>query len=575
MLQDKNLRRYLKEQMVSDIKNMNSKSKNVKLNSELQNFFFNMIEDNHAVAIKIALDILKALYKKQVWNDAKTVNIIASACVHKIVKIKVSAIKFFIGSDETNEKGNDSSSDSDDEDLPSLKRVRMAMRVNKKKDVNKRLKKEEKIKFAMAKQKDKKNKKLKFDFSAIHLIHDPQKLAEKLFQGLKKTNERFEVRLMTMNLISRLVGLHELHLPNFYPYLQRYLFVTQRDVTKVMTYAAQSVHSLVSPDDLEPLLRTLADNFVTERYSGEVMAMGINAIRELCARNPYCMNEDLLKDLADYRSHKEKVVALAARSLISQFRELHPEVLAKKDRGAPTELSKEMKVVNFGETKVMDYIPGAEVLTFNTGEANDKESDSDDNDLSDIVDDDSDTEKSSVSRNNTSTSAPVYTKKEAVKEALKMTLEDRVKKAQEIMTTRLLTDEDFHRINTLQATKQVEKYSKAVKKRKLKEMQEQQEEAERRGEIVSLRSIEMVHKKRRHDKEARLQSILEGREGREKFGSRKGRMNPMASTSNKDKGKKKSFQMMKHKIKAGKKKLSFREKQIKLRNALLKAQKFK
>lgn len=48
-----------------------------------------------------------------------------------------------------------------------------------------------------------------FNFSACHLIHDPQGFAEKLFKQLEGTNERFEVKLMMLNLISRLVGLHQ------------------------------------------------------------------------------------------------------------------------------------------------------------------------------------------------------------------------------------------------------------------------------------------------------------------------------------------------------------------------------
>lgn len=46
-------------------------------------------------------------------------------------------------------------------------------------------------------------------FSALHLINDPQSFAEKLFMKLEHSKERFEVRLMLMSLISRLIGLHQ------------------------------------------------------------------------------------------------------------------------------------------------------------------------------------------------------------------------------------------------------------------------------------------------------------------------------------------------------------------------------
>lgn len=46
-------------------------------------------------------------------------------------------------------------------------------------------------------------------FSALHLVNDPQSFAEQLFKKLECSKERFEVKLMLMSLISRLVGLHQ------------------------------------------------------------------------------------------------------------------------------------------------------------------------------------------------------------------------------------------------------------------------------------------------------------------------------------------------------------------------------
>jgi hypothetical protein len=53
-------------------------------------------------------------------------------------------------------------------------------------------------------------------------------LAEKLFQQLEKTNERFEVKIMVLDVVSRLIGLHQLFLLNYYPYIQRFMQPHQR-----------------------------------------------------------------------------------------------------------------------------------------------------------------------------------------------------------------------------------------------------------------------------------------------------------------------------------------------------------
>ena len=65
-----------------------------------------------------------------------------------------------------------------------------------------------------------------------------------------------------------------------------------------------------------------------------------------------------------------------------------------------------------------------------------------------------------------------------------------------------------------------------------------------------------------------------GREGREQFGRGKQKLDPFASTSNKQKERKKNFSMLKHKIKK-KSRRSFRDKQMSLKKSLLKQQKFK
>ena len=95
--EDKLLRKTIYQYVVSDIKNINSKHKNARLNSALQTYMFTMLQENNGVTVKTALDIMIELYKRNIWNDAKTVNVITTACFSKITKVMVAAIKFFLG----------------------------------------------------------------------------------------------------------------------------------------------------------------------------------------------------------------------------------------------------------------------------------------------------------------------------------------------------------------------------------------------------------------------------------------------------------------------------------------------
>ena len=163
------------------------------------------------------------------------------------------------------------------------------------------------------------------------------------------------------------------------------------------------------------------------------------------------------------------------------------------------------------------------------------------------------------------------------KESVFLTAVEKEEKAKLVTASRILSDAEFKKIEATQLKKQVQAFRKGKKgKKRTKEVAEDGDivPEKYREELVSLANIEMVHKKRRHDKEARMATVLEGREGREKFGSRKGKLNPMSSTTNKQKLKNKNFMMVKNKFKAKAKK-SFVQKQRELKKAMIRSQKFK
>ena len=89
------------------------------------------------------------------------------------------------------------------------------------------------------------------------------------------------------------------------------------------------------------------------------------------------MTEDLLRDLVEYKTYKDKAVMMASKSLIQLFRTTCPELLHKRDRGRPTEATIDLKRKEFGETDAAEFVPGAEVIEEEEDEEGD-ESDAED-----------------------------------------------------------------------------------------------------------------------------------------------------------------------------------------------------
>ncbi|GBM05060.1 Protein SDA1 [Araneus ventricosus] len=601
--QDKLLRDMVQVHIVSDLKKINAVHKNQKVNTVLQNFMFKMLADDNKSAPRVSLDIMIDLYRRNIWRDEKTVNAIATACFSKDNKLLVKAIHFFLNIDEKDED-EEEKSDSEN-DTPTLREVVQAHKVNKK--TRKRKKVLEKAKQLLKKSKKRKKNHETVNFAAIHLLHDPLGLAEKLFARLQKMTESFEVKLLVMNFISRLIGIHELLVLNFYPFLRKFIKPRQTDVTKILMCAAQAVHEYVPPDSVQELVKEILYNFVTERNSSEVITVGINSIREICARCPLAIGQDLLHDLAQYEKYKDKNVTMAAKSLIKLFREINPKMLQRRFRSRPTEATKQIdsKKFEYGALSAKSYIPGTENLSLDPSAENndvkaedDEANDSDgswidvshsEDEIPDEEDDESEDEECEEEDENdddeeenlgttdelvengvNKSKTDVVDKNKTGKKAKTKTsenVEDEKIKAETISHSRILSQEEFQKIKAIQIANQVQ-YAKG-KKRKAESMTE--EPGLKKTEVVSLKDIERLHKRPKADKETRLETIMEGREGREKFGKKKEK-NPHASKTKKEQKRNKAFMMIKHKVRS-KVKRSFRDKQLALRNALLKRKK--
>lgn len=123
-----------------------------------------------------------------------------------------------------------------------------------------------------------------------------------------------------------------------------------------------------------------------------------------------------------------------------------------------------------------------------------------------------------------------------------------------ILHVQIFTDEDFAKIRERREQREAEIMSGF--KRRTKSLGEDED-----TDVVDVDKI-MAYTKKKDDYEARMASIKEGREGRDKFGSKRGK-DERSSTTNREKSKKnKPMTMLVHKRAVkGKKNRSLVEKQ--------------
>lgn len=70
-----------------------------------------MLQDPNEGAARRSLNVMIELYKRKIWNDEKTVNVIAEAVMHDNPKIAVAACKFFLILEYDFESENEESSE--------------------------------------------------------------------------------------------------------------------------------------------------------------------------------------------------------------------------------------------------------------------------------------------------------------------------------------------------------------------------------------------------------------------------------------------------------------------------------
>jgi protein SDA1 len=413
---EKGLRTQLFKHLVNDVRNLNKtnssggntsgKKHNDQVNRSIQSFLHRIVatsgstsggateDDASVVAAKKATDMVCELYRHGVWTNPRAVAIAAQAVQSPHPTVMARAVRFFLKIEEkmamdVAEKKEQVAAEHQRIDYHAFaKKTKANSRhvqrqlKRRKKVIHKQQETDEQANLAHVMENDKGVEHGKKLYPAIELLRDPQGLAEHVLKRLRNNNSnsngnnnsnnnskssvKFEVKLLLLNFVTRLVGNHQLQLLPLYPHLQKYLHTHQRNVTEILVYCVQACHEYVPPEDVVGLLKTIAHEFITERCSEEEMAVGINAARAICARVPAVLSMTLndndtkskgdgedkdnnndtstsdycgmdmqafCRDLAAFGKHRDRSVAIAGKAWTNFIRETCPIMLQGKHRG--------------------------------------------------------------------------------------------------------------------------------------------------------------------------------------------------------------------------------------------------
>ena len=566
----KTLRETLFQKILADLRNSNTKSINHPLNRTVQTVLYNLVTaDRDSPRAIWAIKLTREMWKRQFWTDAKPVDVMKEACLSNNEKVVVGAVRFFLGGDKEREELEDESSDEEVD----LSQVKHQLGINKK--TKKSKKAYDKAVDKVKRSERKKTKPHPLNFSALHLLHDPQSFAEELFsKHLQNTKAKLslDTKILVTQLVTRLVGLHKLTIVALYSWFIKFLTPKQTSVTSFLASLAQAVHNLVPPDVLEPLITKIANEFVSEASAAEVAAAGLNSIREICARQPLAMTDTLLQDLVQYRKSKDKGVMMAAKGLLSLYREVGAELLKKRDRGKSATINLKAGIQaqrKFGEEEA-GGIEGLDLLEKWKDEekkkkrlamglpedaATDEEDEGNKSDEWEVDSDDSSDSGEWINVYHSSdeeddedepAAKKLKTEKDvAADERAKKALEEKeaeIDRISKLATTTILTPADLAKLQELRMSAQVDKAMGSRRKR------QQELENRHRDDGLTAEQIEAPARLRKLTKEERAELAKEGKPDRDEHKStqaiRKSKMQAQGkSTSNREKQRNKNIFM--------------------------------
>ena len=345
--QDKILRKKLTDCIISDLKKIKDTKKHLDCIKKIQNFCENLLNDPNKKLARKTLNILITLYQKKIWNDDRTINSIAKCISINDIKMSSAACQFFLS-----EYNIDEADTSSEEELDQLKnKYKLLGKSNNRKTKQRKAKLKELMKSIERKEKRRSKVIINKDFMPIDRIKDPLTFSQELFKkGNSYQRGEFSHKIIIIRLLGRVLGRHRLLLDNYFSFMLNFMKSDQKDVEVILASLIEACHNQIPPSELEPVINKLFDNFISETYPAQLVNLGLNTLREIIERCPYCIDKAQYSLVQDLRFYKNKSVSNAARSIVNLCKEINEK------------FGKGTGEISFGDNKFDDGIEGIELL---------------------------------------------------------------------------------------------------------------------------------------------------------------------------------------------------------------------
>lgn len=155
--------------------------------------------------------------------------------------------------------------------------------------------------------------------------------AARIFKSIKSSEHSHELKLKMAQVVSRIAAYHKVTIKGFLGYMGRFMFPHQDNLPLVFSSIVQSIHLDVPTKEVEAVCEMIIDNFCSDHRDDEVIAYGVNALKEIIKRYPAAAKYDCVQFVLSFKKVKKQKAATASFALRKMIREAEKAVQQTKE----------------------------------------------------------------------------------------------------------------------------------------------------------------------------------------------------------------------------------------------------
>ncbi|KEG01537.1 protein SDA1, putative [Plasmodium vinckei vinckei] len=147
-----------------------------------------------------------------------------------------------------------------------------------------------------------------------------------------RSNNNNTIKILLLNILCRIYQRYKIIEENFFLYFENtiYHLKNKNTLSKYLSIFIQSLHDDIPIQYVQRIVYVLIKKFLLLNLSEEFVYLIINSIIEIIIKCPNCLNEEIFESVIIFKDYKNKNISILIRRFINVAKNTNPHVMSKK-----------------------------------------------------------------------------------------------------------------------------------------------------------------------------------------------------------------------------------------------------